>query len=66
MCLQLVVANQIEVDPERCPSPPNSDVPLQVRLEEEKKRQRWRIKPWDTPIVAPIHEPPVSRPNLIY
>ncbi|XP_046683495.1 uncharacterized protein LOC124369519 [Homalodisca vitripennis] len=46
--------------PQRCPSPLNSDIPLQVRMEQEKLRQRWRIKPWETPIVAPIIELPVE------
>ncbi|XP_046684852.1 uncharacterized protein LOC124370604 [Homalodisca vitripennis] len=58
--LQLAVANEMEADPQRCPSPLNSDIPLQVRMEQEKLRQRWRIKPWETPIVAPIIELPVS------
>ncbi|XP_046686036.1 piggyBac transposable element-derived protein 2-like [Homalodisca vitripennis] len=58
--LQLAVANEMEADPQRCPSPLNSDIPLQVRMEQEKLRQRWRIKPWETPIVAPIIELPVE------
>ncbi|KAG8247553.1 hypothetical protein J6590_057844 [Homalodisca vitripennis] len=58
--LQLVVVNQLTEESQRCPSPPNSNVPLEVRLGDEKKRQQWRTRPRTMPIIAPLTELPVE------